>query len=62
MTAPQFMDRARQLDADIMALDRRYVIARVNDAPDKTLQKMRAQRDALVRKWAEAWGARRVEP
>lgn len=61
MNAPQqFMDRARELDADIMALDRRFLLARANNAPAETLQRMRAQRNALVRQWSAAWQTKPV--
>ena len=60
VTAPQFLDRARELDADIQALDRRHLFALANDAPLKSLQRLAAQRNALVQQWAKAWGVQPI--
>ena len=62
MTAPQFLEKARELDASIQALDRRFLIAQANHAPRLTILRMEAQRNALVLEWAAAWKTQRVSP
>ena len=62
MTAPQFLEHARKLDADIMALDRRYTIARLNHAPRQAILRLEAQRNELVREWGKVWHTKRVSP
>lgn len=62
MTGPQLLQHARELDADIQALDRRYVIARANNAPPQALSKLAAQRDAKVREWGAVWQTKKVTP
>lgn len=62
MTAVQFLDHARQIDADIQAIDRRYLLACANHAHRETLQRLEAQRNDLARRWGAAWGCRPVEP
>lgn len=52
--------RAAELDAEIQAIDRRYVIARVNHAPTKTLARMVSLRNALAQQQGQAWGTKKV--
>ena len=60
MTAPQLLAHARELDADIQALDRRHLFAVANHAPEQSLRRLAAQRNALVQQWAKAWGVQPV--
>lgn len=62
MSPQAFLQNARRIDADIQALDRRRFIATYNHAPQLTILKMDAQRNALVRAWAKAWHTKPVIP
>lgn len=62
MTAPQLLERARKIDADIQAVDRRLFWARFNAAPEHSIYKLLAQRNTLTRSWGETWSTRRVAP
>lgn len=61
MTAPQYLERARELDADIQRIDRLYVAAVTSDAHPRLVNRLLSQRNELTRQWSEAWGCRKVE-
>lgn len=60
MSPVKFMQEARDLDAAIQALDRRYMWARANHAPDQSLDRLLAARNILVRQQGSRWGTQQV--
>lgn len=62
MTGSQLLDRAREIDSEIQAIDRRYVLAQANHAPQQAILKLEAQRNAKVREWGAVWHTKRVSP
>jgi hypothetical protein len=62
MTAPQFLDKARELDRDIAFLDALSEAAERTHAHPRIRLRLLVVRNAKVHEWSEAWHTQRVSP